>query len=203
MPAGWLTTVKQVHGTAVHHVTEPRIGRSTIEADALVTDRPGIALGVLSADCAPLLLADPEAGVIGAAHAGWRGALAGVADSLVQAMVDRGATPERLIAAVGACIAKPSYEVGPDMVAAFEKGDPRGLPLFEPVPGSDRLHFDLKAYALIRLARLGIDKAVALPDDTFADEQRFFSARRSRNRGEERFGLLLSAIALKPPLGAS
>jgi len=200
VPAGWLTTVKQVHGTAVHHVTEPAAGRSVIEADALVTDRPGIALGVLSADCAPLLLADPEAGVIGAAHAGWRGALAGVTDSLVEAMADLGADTGRIVAAVGACIAKSSYEVGPDMRAAFERDDPEGLELFEAVLGSDRFHFDLKAYALMRLARLGIEKALALPDDTFADEQRFFSARRSRNRGEDGFGLLLSAIALKRPL---
>ena len=93
VPAGWLTTVKQVHGASVHRVTEPDPGRSTIEADALVSDCPGVALGVLSADCAPLLLADPKAGVIGAAHAGWRGALLGIADRLVEAMIGLGADP--------------------------------------------------------------------------------------------------------------
>lgn len=195
--AGWLTTVKQVHGTTVHRVTEPTPGPSMMEADALVTDRPGIALGVLSADCAPLLLADIEAGVIGAAHAGWRGALAGVADSLVTAMLDMGAKADRIKAAIGPCIGKASYEVGLDMRAAFEQADPDGLTLFEPVADSDRFLFDLKAYALLRLKRLGILQALALPEDTFADESLFFSARRSRNRGEETFGLLLSAIALK------
>lgn len=195
--AGWLTTVKQVHGTVVHRVAAPAPGPSTIEADALVTDRPGIALGVLSADCAPLLLADNEAGVIGAAHAGWRGALAGVADRLVEAMIEMGADAGRMVAAIGPCIAKPAYEVGPDMRAAFEKADPEGLAFFEPMADSDRHHFDLKAYMLSRLERQGIENAVALPEDTLTDETRFFSARRSRNRGEERFGLLLSAIALK------
>ena len=195
--AGWLTTVKQVHGTAVHRVAAPAPGPSTIEADALVTDRPGIALGVLSADCAPLLLADSEAGVIGAAHAGWRGALAGVADRLVEAMIERGAEVGRIVAAVGPCIAVSSYEVGPDMRAAFEADDPEGLVFFEPVAGSDRHHFDLKAYMLSRLKRLDLENTAALPEDTLTGETRFFSARRSRNRGEERFGLLLSAIAMK------
>lgn len=197
MPAGSLTTVKQVHGVAVRRVTEPDPGQPTIEADALVTDRPGIALGVLSADCAPVLLADPDAGVIGAAHAGWRGAVAGVVDRLTEAMGDLGARPHRLVAAVGACIAKPSYEVGADMRAEFETIDPEGLAHFEPDDAGDRYRFDLKAYVLSRLARLGVENAVALPDDTFADDDRFFSARRSRNGGEERFGLLLSAIAMK------
>lgn len=196
LPAGCLTTVKQVHGVDVYRVTEPAPGRSSIEADALVTDRPGVALGVLSADCAPVLLADPAAGVIGAAHAGWRGALAGVVDSLVRSMRDLGADASRMIGAVGPCIAKPSYEVGPDMRAAFEKVDPGGLALFDPVAGSDRYHFDLKAYVLKRLARLGLENTEAVAEDTHSDERRFFSARRSRNRGEPGFGLLLSAIAL-------
>jgi YfiH family protein len=196
LPAGALTTVKQVHGTEVHKVMEPAPGPSAVEADALVTDQIGIALGVLSADCAPVLLADAAAGVIGAAHAGWRGALAGVIDRLVEAMIERGARPERMTAAVGPCIAKPSYEVGPDMRADVEQADPEGLVFFEAVPGSDRHHFDLKAYALSRLARLGVENRQALPEDTLTDEARFFSARRSRNRGEDKFGLLLSAIAL-------
>ena len=209
VPANWLTTAKQVHGTAVYRVSEPRPGPSTIEADALVTDRPGIALGVLSADCAPVLLVDAKAGVIGAAHAGWRGALAGVTDSLVQAMIELGAEATRLVGAVGPCIAKPSYEVGPDMRAEFEKTDPEGLDLFEPSvgPGPDvdhepsandpRYRFDLKAYVLSRLARCGVENRLVLQEDTHRDETRFFSARRSRNRGEAGFGLLLSAIVLK------
>ncbi len=194
-----LTTVKQVHGVNVHRVTEPAPGPPAIEADALVTDRPGVALGVLSADCAPVLLADADAGVIGAAHAGWRGALSGVVDRLADAMLEMGAKTERITAAVGPCIAKASYEVGPDMRADFQEADPEGLAFFEDVPSSDRHHFDLKAYVLFRLARLGLENSEALPEDTLADEVRFFSARRSRNRGEEKFGLLLSAIAFGEP----
>ena len=195
MPAGALTTVKQVHGVSVQHVTEAVPGRSLVEADALVTNRENIVLGVLCADCAPVLMADEKAGVIGAAHAGWRGALHGVTDKLILAMIELGADAGRLVAAVGPCIAKVSYEVGPDMRAMFEANDPAGLELFEPTPGSDRYHFDLKAYVLSRLARSGLERHLALEDDTFGDEQRFFSARRSRNRGDEGFGLLLSAIA--------
>lgn len=194
---GDLCTVKQVHGTAVHVVRKPSPGASTIEADALVTARPGLAIGVLSADCAPVLAVDPVAGVIGAAHAGWRGALAGVVEAMVEAMVDLGARSDRIAAAIGACIAMPSYEVGPDMFADFERHDPGGIAFFTPIAGGDRLSFDLKAYGLERLARAGVLDRTALADDTLTDETRFFSARRSRNRGEERFGLLLSAIALK------
>ena len=197
LPAGCLTTVKQVHGIAVQRITEPMPGPPSIEADALVTDRPGIALGVLSADCAPVLLTDPVAGVVGAAHAGWRGALLGVIESVVQAMTALGAEPERMVAAIGPCIAKPSYVVGPDMRADFEASDPEGLSWFEPIVDSDRFLFDLKAYALSRLAGLGLESTMALPEDTYSDEQRFFSARRSRNRGDAGFGLLLSAIALE------
>lgn len=195
---GDLCMVKQVHGKAVHHAVSPSLGPSTIEADALVTTVPGLAIGVLSADCAPVLAIDPVARVVGAAHAGWRGALAGVIEAMVQAMADLGARPERIAGAIGPCIAKASYEVGPDMREAFERDDPEGLVFFTPVAGSDRFHFDLKAYALGRLARAGVASRLALPDDTHGDERRFFSARRSRNRGEERFGLLLSAIALAP-----
>ncbi len=195
LEADALTTVRQVHGADVHRVLAPSPGRSVIEADALVTDRPGIALGVLSADCAPILLTDPAAGVVGAAHAGWRGALAGVADRLVEAMISLGARAERIVGAVGPCIAASSYEVGPDMRAAFESTDPTGLDWFDPVPGGDRFRFDLRAYVLSRLARLGVEDRLALPEDTHDDERRFFSARRSRNRGEPGFGLLLSAIA--------
>jgi polyphenol oxidase len=196
LPADRLCTARQVHGTHVLVAREGISGPQTTEADALVTDRPGVALGVLSADCAPVLIADREAQVIGCAHAGWRGALAGVIEATIEAMTRLGARRERMSAAVGPCIAKPSYEVGPDMLARFTAEDSDGAGLFDPIAGSDRLLFDLKAYALRRLARAGVGDRMALPDDTLSDEQRFFSARRSRRRGAERFGLLLSAIAL-------
>jgi YfiH family protein len=194
--AGSLRTVRQVHGSDVVVALEPWPGRPREAADALVSDRPDITLGVLGADCAPVLLADPAAGVIGAAHAGWRGALAGVIEATVQAMVGLGAVPDRIRAAVGPCIAQASYEVGPELLARFTEEDPGCADLFAPVAGSDRLLLDLKGYALSRLARAGIEARDALPADTHADEAQFFSARRSRRKGEERFGLLLSAITL-------
>jgi hypothetical protein len=196
LPAESLCTVRQVHSARVLVVGEARAGHQPVEADALVTDRLGITLGVVCADCAPVLIADREARVIGCAHAGWRGALAGVIDATVQAMTGLGARCEAMRAAVGPCIAQPSYEVGRDMLAQFVAEDPESRHLFAPVAGSDRLLFDLKGYVLRRLAAAGIDDRTALPDDTLADEGRFFSARRTRRQGGERFGLLLSAIAL-------
>ncbi len=197
-PAGSLCTVRQVHGAEVVIARAPEPGRPSRRADALVSDRPGITLGVLSADCAPVLLADPEAGVIGAAHAGWRGALAGVLEATVRAMAELGARPSRICAAVGPCIGQASYEVGPDLQQPVVAQDPASAVFFDPVLGSDRLLFDLEAYALHRLAAAGIGDREALGADTFADAARFFSARRTRKAGGERFGLLLSAIALDP-----
>jgi YfiH family protein len=191
-----LCTARQVHGAEVLVVRRAEPGRPAVAADALVTDRAGPTLGVLSADCAPVLLADPAARVIGAAHAGWRGALEGVIEAAVRAMVEVGARQERMSAAVGPCIGKASYQVGPELRAQFVAEDERSALLFEPADGSDRLLLDLKGYALLRLARSGIEECIALGHDTFADEARFFSARRTRLSGGERFGLLLSAIAL-------
>jgi YfiH family protein len=193
---GSLCNVRQVHGANVVVARAPQPGPPTVPADALVADRAGITLGVLCADCAPVLLADADARVVGAAHAGWRGALAGVIEATVQAMVGLGAVPDRIRAAVGPCIAQASYEVGPELLARFTEEDPGCADLFAPVAGSDRLLLDLKGYALSRLARAGIEARDALPADTHADEAQFFSARRSRRKGEERFGLLLSAITL-------
>jgi purine-nucleoside/S-methyl-5'-thioadenosine phosphorylase / adenosine deaminase len=194
-----LTTVRQVHGAAVVVVREPRPGRPDQAADALVTARPGVTLGVLSADCAPVLLADSAAGVIGAAHAGWRGALGGVVEATVQAMTGLGVEHAWIWGAIGPCIAQPSYEVGPDLHGAVLAEAPECADLFLPVPGSDRLLFDLAGYVRRRLGRAGVQGAEALAHDTHADAARFFSARRTRRQGGERFGLLLSAIALAAP----
>jgi polyphenol oxidase len=193
---GSLCTVRQVHGAAVVVARAAEPGRPRHRADALVTDRPGLTLGVLSADCAPVLLADRAAGVIGAAHAGWRGALAGVVEATVEAMASLGARPERIGAAVGPCIAQASYEVGPDLHEPVVGEDPASAALFLAVPGGNRLLFDLEAYVLRRLARAGVTERHALAEDTCADEARFFSARRTRRGGGERFGLMLSAITL-------
>jgi YfiH family protein len=195
-PAGSLCTLRQVHGAEVVIARAPAPGRPNRRADALVSDRAGVTLGVLSADCAPVLFADPDAGVIGAAHAGWRGALAGVLEATVGTMAELGARPARIRAAIGPCIGRASYEVGPDLQGAVLAEDPTTAGLFHAVAGSDRLLFDLEAYVLRRLARVGIERCEALGADTFADQARFFSARRTRKAGGERFGLLLSAIAL-------
>ena len=196
LPNAELATVHQVHSAEAVKVETAWPYEARPHADAVVTDRQGILLGILTADCAPVLFADETAGVIGAAHAGWRGALAGVTDQAIAAMERLGARRDRIAVAVGPCIAQASYEVGPELFAAFTDEDPAAADLFEPVAGSDRLRFDLKGYVLSRLARAGLERRAMLPDDTYADEARFFSARRTRQRGGKRFGLLLSAIAL-------
>ncbi len=193
-----LATARQVHGVDVLLHPEPTVGRPAIVADALVTGRPGITLGVLSADCAPVLLADAGAGVIGAAHAGWRGALAGVIEATVAAMLGQGAARADIRAAIGPCIAQAAYEVGPEFFAQFMAEDPGSEPFFTAPHEASRRRFDLAGYTLLRLERAGIDHRLGLFTDTFTDEARFFSSRRTRVRGDEGFGLLLSAIALIP-----
>lgn len=198
LPADTLASVRQVHGADVLVVREPRPGRPDQAADGLVSDRPGVSLAVLSADCAPVLFADAGAGVIGAAHAGWRGALAGIVEATVAAMIGLGARSDRITACVGPCIAQPSYEVGPEMQAQFVAEDPASRAHFRSVPKSDRLLFDLEGYVLGRLERAGVAVRQGLAEDTRSQPERFFSSRRSRLAGEERFGLLMSVIALTP-----
>lgn len=190
---------RQVHGTDCLIVREPWAADAAPDADALATDRPGLLLGVMTADCAPVLLADPAAGVVGAAHAGWKGALAGVLERTVEAMAGLGADPGRVAAAVGPAIVQASYEVGPEFEARFLDGDPASAGRFGPVPGSDRRLFDLKGYAAERLSRTGVGRVELLPHDTCADEGLFFSFRRATRRGEARFGVQLSAVGLAPP----
>lgn len=194
LPAERLVTARQMHGITALHVTAPWDNRAAPEADALVTDRPGVLLGVLTADCGPVLLADPEAGVIGAVHAGWKGALAGVVEAAIAAMVALGARAERITAALGPCIAQSSYEVGAEFVARFTADDPAYARFFAPA-ATGKAHFDLKAFLAHRLARAGV-AADILPHDTCAEDERFFSYRRATRRGEARFGLQMSAIAL-------
>jgi YfiH family protein len=160
-----------------------------------VTDRSGLLLGVLTADCGPVLLADREAGVIGAAHAGWKGALGGVLEGVVAAMSGLGARTERIAAVVGPCIAQSSYEVGPEFIARFTDVDPGNARYF--MPNGDRALFDLKAYIALRLRATGIERVDVMRDDTCADAGRFFSYRRATLRREESFGLQLSAIILE------
>jgi YfiH family protein len=195
LPADRLVTCHQIHGTTTVTVEQPWRRAANPRADAMVTTVPGIALGVLAADCAPVLLADPVAGVIGAAHGGWRGALAGVMEAAVAAMAALGARPERICAGIGPCIAQPSYEVGPDFTAAFAV-DPDSSGFFKPAPRAGHFLFDLGGYIAERLARLGLAAIERAPHDTAAKEALFFSYRRACLRGEPDYGRGLAAITL-------
>ncbi|MGH6968382.1 MAG: peptidoglycan editing factor PgeF [Stellaceae bacterium] len=193
-----LVTAKQVHGAEAQVVEAPWTPAAAPRADALVTRVPGVALGILTADCVPVLFADVEARVIGAVHAGWRGALAGVIEAAVAAMEDLGAAAQRTVAAIGPAIAQASYEVGPEFPRRFLAQDPANSVFFAPAAKPGHFLFDLKGYVARRLEALGV-RAVAVTDtDTAADAGRFFSYRRACLRGELGHGLGLSTIALTP-----
>jgi polyphenol oxidase len=192
-----LVTARQVHGTVALMVQEAWDNHAAPEADALVTDRPGLILGVLTADCGPVLLADREAGVVGAVHAGWKGALGGVVEAALAAMARLGAAPRRVTAALGPCIAQRSYEVGPEFVARFAAEDDAGGAFFAPGSAAEKARFDLAGYVAARLRRAGVGRVEVLGHDTYAEEDLFFSFRRTTQRREERFGLQLSAISLR------
>ena len=164
-------------------------------ADALVTDRPGTLLGILTADCAPILFSDAEAGVVGAAHAGWKGALAGITDRTIEAMERLGARRERIAAAVGPCIAKASYEVDQGFYERFTGEDPSNERFFSEGP-SGKPHFDLESYVLARLAGAGLARVEALGQDTYAQPARFYSYRRATHRKEPGYGRQISLIGL-------
>jgi hypothetical protein len=164
-------------------------------ADAAVADRPGVALGVLTADCAPVLMHDPDAGVIGAAHAGWRGALDGVLEATLDAMERLGARRARVRAAVGPTISQRAYEVGPEFIERFLDEDPgHGRYFVEGAAG--RYRFDLPGFVLGRLRAAGVGEAGWIGACTYADPERFFSFRRTTHAGEADYGRLISAIAL-------
>lgn len=190
-PGAALVTLHQIHSAEAVEAVAPWLIDQRPHADALVTNRPGLLLGILTADCAPVLLADPKARVIGAAHAGWRGALAGVTDSAIEAMERLGARRERISAAIGPCIAQPSYEVDEAFRDRFLAADAENERFFAPGP-----HFDLPGYVLHRLRAAGIGRAEALGFDTYADADAFYSYRRATHRGEADYGRQLSAIAL-------
>ncbi len=164
-------------------------------ADAAVTDQPDIALGVLTADCAPVLFHDPEAGVIGAAHAGWRGALDGVLEATLGAMEQLGARTERVRAAIGPTISQRAYEVGPEFLQRFVDADPSHARFFGNGSG-DRYLFNLPGFVLDRLRAAGTAEAEWVGACTYSDKQRFFSYRRATHAGEADYGRLISAIAL-------
>ena len=191
VPVDALVSVHQVHSPDVAVIDGPP--EAPVRADAMVTRRRDVALGILTADCGPILLSDGEAGVVGAAHAGWGGALAGVAEATVGAMERLGASRGRIAAVLGPTIGPGSYEVGPEFAERFEAADPANGRFFAPGTG-DRLMFDLPAYVLSRLEAAGV-RGVWTGDDTYPDE-RFFSYRRSVHRGEDDYGRMIAAIRL-------
>ena len=195
LPGASLATLYQIHSADALVVRVAVEGALRPKGDALVTDRPGLALGILTADCAPVLLADRDAGVVAAAHAGWKGALGGVTDSAIDAMESLGARRDRIAAAIGPCIARASYEVDSAFVRRFEAEDPANERLFT-AGRAGHAQFDLEAYVAQRLAAAGIARVEALGLDTYADEARFFSYRRATHRGEPNYGRQMSIIGL-------
>lgn len=200
--AGWfgrgaddIAACYQIH-SAVCRVAESGWRGERPEGDAVVTAASGVVCGVLTADCAPVLLADAEAGVVGAAHAGWKGALGGIIHSTVAAMQANAADPRRIVAVVGPCIAQASYEVGADYQERFEHHDPGSNRFFAPGEAPDKRLFDLPGFVLWRLEQAGVGEAAWTGHDTRADAARFYSNRRAWLNGEADFGRLMSAISL-------
>ncbi|QZD90726.1 peptidoglycan editing factor PgeF [Qipengyuania aurantiaca] len=190
LPGAPLVKLRQVHSADVCVMREA--GGEVREGDAMVTDRPGLLLGIVTADCAPVLFVDAEAGVVGAAHAGWKGARAGVLEATLEAMENLGADRVRITAVIGPTIAQASYEVDEAFRAQFEEADERFF-----APGREgHWQFDLPVYVAHRLETAGTGRIADLGLDTYADEARFFSYRRATHRGEPTAGRQISAIAL-------
>jgi hypothetical protein len=197
LAADRLATVFQVHSNRAALAEAPWPAEERPKVDALVTKTTGLAIGILTADCVPVLFADRKAGVVAAAHAGWRGALDGVLEATLAAMQRLGAREESTLAAVGPAIEQPSYEVGPEFPAPFLEQDPANGDFFQAAPRDGHFLFDLKGYIARRLARAGIAQVESLTADTCGDPTRFFSYRRACLHGEPAYGRLLSAISLE------
>lgn len=192
-----LVTVKQRHTPDVVTVDAPWRWHDAPVADALVTDRPGIAVGILTADCTPILFADGKAGVVAAAHAGWKGAFDGVVAATVSAMTNLGAQADRIVAVLGPAIGRGSYEVGPEFLARFRERDPGYVRYFDPPKANGHTQFDLAAFVRDQLKNAGVVQIHGGTWDTCAEEDQFFSYRRSVLRKEPDYGRQLSAIALR------
>ncbi len=190
-----LASVHQVHSALVVAITPEMARGPRLRADAMVTATPGIALGILTADCQPVLFADQSAGVIGAAHAGWRGAMDGVLEATLNAMEAHGASRAATIAVIGPSIGPAAYEVGPEFFDAFTANDPDNQRFFWEGEG-DRLHFDLPGFGLARLRAAGVGHAEWTGHCTYSDPSRFFSYRRATHQREADYGRLISAISL-------
>ncbi len=193
-----IVTCYQIHSAEVVTVERPWTHADRPRADAMVTRLKGLALGILTADCAPVLFADEEAGIIGAAHAGWRGAIGGVLEATVAAMLRQGASAARIAAAIGPCIGFASYEVGPEFPAPFLAQSPDNARFFRAAPRAQHHLFDLGSYVRSRLETAGVTRIEAVAADTLAEPTQFFSYRRSCLAGEPQYGHGLSAICLAP-----
>ena len=191
-----LITLYQIHSREVVTASVPWAREATPQADAIVTRTPGLAIGAMAADCAPVLFADPEARVIGAAHAGWRGALSGILADTVDAMEGLGASRSCIRACLGPCISAAAYEVGPEFEAEFLAQSPENARFFSRTAASTRPRFDLPAFVLARLGATGIGSVESQTVCTYADESRFFSFRRTTHRKEPDYGRQISAIVL-------
>ncbi|MDH2130947.1 peptidoglycan editing factor PgeF [Sphingobium yanoikuyae] len=195
LPGATLVTVRQVHSPDVVTVTAPIAEDERPEADAMVTRTPGLILGILTADCVPVLFADREAGVIGAAHAGWKGAISGVTDRTIAAMEMLGATRAGIACAIGPCIGRASYEVTLDFAERFERDDADNARFFS-AGRAGHCQFDIAAYVASRLQAAGIGRISLLDEDTYSQADRFFSYRRSCHAQEGDYGRQISMIAL-------
>lgn len=195
-PGYSLVTLHQVHSADAVPVTAAFADDARPAADALVTDRPGLLLGILTADCVPVLLADAKAGVVGAAHAGWKGAITGVTDAVLAEMEKLGARRDDITAAIGPCIARSSYEVNAAFVLRFEAEAPSNERFFADGRRAGHAQFDIEAYVAHRLAAAGIGRVITLGEDTYAQPQRFFSFRRATHQGEPGYGRQISLIGL-------
>lgn len=191
-----LVSAFQVHGSDVRTVEAPWATDDRPRVDGMVTDRPGLALGILTADCAPVLLADPEAGIIGAAHAGWRGALAGIVEATIAAMTGLGADRARIRAAIGPCIGGAVYEVGPDFPDPFLAREPADARFFRPAARNGHFLFDLPGYVSMRLRTAGVTAVDPVAGETLGEEAVWFSYRRTTLAGDDDYGRNLSAVML-------
>jgi YfiH family protein len=191
-----LVTAYQVHSPDVVVAEAPWTRATAPRADAVVTRTPGLAVGITTADCGPLLLADRTAGVIGAAHAGWKGALAGIVDSTIAAMEKLGAARERIVAALGPTIRQANYEVGADLFDRFAAADPENKRFFAPADRAGHAMFDLPAYIVARLERAGVGHVEDLGHCTYADADSFYSFRRATHRADADYGRHVNAIVL-------
>ncbi|MBW3096100.1 peptidoglycan editing factor PgeF [Pseudohoeflea coraliihabitans] len=189
-----LATVHQIHSPDVHVITRANVADRP-KGDAMVTREPGLLLGVLTADCGPVLFADPVAGVIAAAHAGWRGALDGVLENTIAVMQDQGAERSRIVACLGPSISQANYEVGPEFMQRFLDADADNAAYFAPSPRAGHALFDLRGMTIARLRRAGVS-AELVDSCTYADETRWFSYRRATHRNEADYGRQMAAIAL-------